>query len=151
MPIFVYFQRRQQCNEKMMMVNNSNGVSLAYEYYKYGLMEENTSSVTNTTDPMTASMIASQSSSSATTTGYISQNISSLFGPTTTKGNDKSEYIFDRPDIKATFIAIYTAVFCFCFFGKLISTLQLSFIKTSLYTSCVICQNKAKTLYVRGS
>lgn len=28
------------------------------------------------------------------------------------------EYIFDRTDIRAIFIALYTIVFCCCFFGE---------------------------------
>lgn len=28
------------------------------------------------------------------------------------------EYIFDRTDVRAIFITLYTIVFCCCFFGK---------------------------------
>lgn len=31
---------------------------------------------------------------------------------------EDDEYIFDRTDIRAIFITLYTIVFCCCFFGK---------------------------------
>ena len=35
------------------------------------------------------------------------------------------EYIFDRLYIRVIFIALYSLVFCFCFFGKLVSLIHL--------------------------
>lgn len=34
------------------------------------------------------------------------------------------EFIFDRTDVKAIFITLYTIVFCCCFFGKLANRLS---------------------------
>lgn len=35
---------------------------------------------------------------------------------------NEDEYIFDRTDVRAIFITLYTIVFCCCFFGKYIKT-----------------------------
>lgn len=32
--------------------------------------------------------------------------------------NDVDDFIFDRTDVRAIFITLYTLVFCCCFFGK---------------------------------
>ena len=35
---------------------------------------------------------------------------------------EDEEFIFDRTDVRAIFITLYTIVFCCCFFGKLANT-----------------------------
>lgn len=40
-----------------------------------------------------------------------SSNLTAEFG-------GEGEYIFDRLDVRATFIVLYSIVFCCCFFGK---------------------------------
>jgi hypothetical protein len=42
----------------------------------------------------------------------------SSFDPMAGNNTEKHDYIFDRPDVRAIFITLYTAVFCCCFFGK---------------------------------
>lgn len=44
-------------------------------------------------------------------------NVSTFNGSIFTFNDD--EYIFDRTDVRAVFITLYTLVFCCCFFGKL--------------------------------
>lgn len=34
---------------------------------------------------------------------------------------EEDEFIFDRTDVRAIFITLYTIVFCCCFFGKLVN------------------------------
>jgi hypothetical protein len=49
-----------------------------------------------------------------------SLNNSSLgsFADGDSNSTEEDEYIFDRDDVRAIFITLYTIVFCCCFFGK---------------------------------
>jgi hypothetical protein len=41
-----------------------------------------------------------------------------LFAGNNSSSTEADEYIFDRTDVRAIFITLYTIVFCCCFFGK---------------------------------
>ncbi|GBP23917.1 Trissin receptor [Eumeta japonica] len=55
---------------------------------------------------------SAESDSLSFTNGTAYNESDSIFPPET------DEYIFDRPDVKAIFITLYTIVFCCCFFAR---------------------------------
>lgn len=55
-----------------------------------------------------------------------------MFGGNGNFMDEPTEYIFDRSDVRAVFLVLYTIVFCSCFFGKYTKVKALVF---SFYSS----------------
>ncbi|OXA62618.1 Prosaposin receptor GPR37 [Folsomia candida] len=70
-----------------------------------------------------ASALEATNSSLATSTELIEtmveHGMEEGFDNNATIFNDLTEYIFDRTDVRAIFLTLYTIVFCSCFFGNL--------------------------------
>lgn len=47
------------------------------------------------------------------------------------------DYIFDRTDVRAIFITMYTLVFCCCFFGKYFELQFVRVVLTKFINNCI--------------
>lgn len=59
---------------------------------------------------------------------------------------EDDEFIFDRTDVRAIFITLYTIVFCCCFFGKLVDMFTpqhiLGFVMMSVWHNLLTGRSK---------